>query len=122
MKIAIVGSRQRDEFNYEVANIRKALFDVMHEHGLEKKDVTIISGGCKKGADRFAEYVAYDNGFKITIYHADWDTHGKAAGPIRNSMIVEDCDMVIALMAIGSKGTLDTVKKAKAAGKKVIEL
>jgi len=52
-------------------------------------------------------------------FPADWDKHGKAAGPIRNTEMIEDGrpDVVIAFTydLPSSKGTADTVKKAKKA-------
>lgn len=55
------------------------------------KKTTIIHGGCR-GADAIAGEVAAELGFSVAVFPADWKTHGKAAGPIRNEqMIVEAC-------------------------------
>ncbi len=55
-------------------------------------------------------------------YKADWATHGKAAGPIRNQQMLDEGkpDLVIAFP--GGKGTAHMVKIAKEAGVKVIEV
>jgi hypothetical protein len=59
----------------------------------------------------------------ITIHHPDWKKEPRAAGFIRNSRIADDCDVLLALVAKDRKGgTEDTVKKARAHGKKVILL
>lgn len=49
-------------------------------------------------------------------YPADWEKHGRAAGPIRNEkmLIVGTPDMVLAFP--GGRGTADMIRKAEAAG------
>lgn len=49
-----------------------------------------------------------------------WKDHGKAAGPIRNQLMLDDFkpDLVVAFP--GGKGTADMVKKAQDAGVTVI--
>ena len=75
--------------------------------------ITIISGGAR-GADMLAEAWAEEYGFNKIIHHADWDTHGKSAGFIRNQqMIDENPDLVIAFWDGKSKGTKHTLGLAK---------
>ena len=50
---------------------------------------------------------------------ADWERYGRAAGPKRNKLIVDAADVVIAFPSLYSKGTLNTIKLAKKAGKQV---
>ena len=46
---------------------------------------------------------------------ADWTKHGKAAGPIRNQKMLDECpDLVVAFP--GGKGTADMVRRAMKAG------
>jgi hypothetical protein len=51
---------------------------------------------------------------------ADWTRHGKVAGFLRNTTIVESADVVVAFWGERSRGTGNTVAKARAAGKKVL--
>ena len=53
---------------------------------------------------------------------ADWKKYGKSAGCRRNALMLRDgCpDFVVAFP--GGRGTADMVKKAKAAGVRVIEV
>ena len=76
---------------------------------------TIIHGGAS-GADTIAGEYAKLNGFPCEVYPADWATHGRSAGPIRNrQMIVEGRpDVVLALH--GGKGTQNMIKQATSAG------
>lgn len=51
------------------------------------KDTEIIHGACR-GADVLAGDVAKELGFKVREFPADWETHGKAGGPIRNEQMI----------------------------------
>jgi hypothetical protein len=78
-------------------------------------DITTLIHGGASGADYLAYQWAVDNSVDVKCYEADWKTHGKAAGPIRNKYMLEDGkpDMVIAFP--GGKGTANMVKLAKEA-------
>lgn len=81
---------------------------------------TIISGHAK-GADQMAEMWADERGVKVELYPADWDTHGKTAGPIRNQEMLDfgKPDMVIAFPTKNSRGTWDMVRRTNKAGVKL---
>ena len=104
-KIGIVGTRSRNtekDFN-KVYNA----FDKIYEDG-----DWIVSGGCPKGGDYFAELIAKKKGVPILIFYPNWIKYKKAAGFIRNTYIAEESDILIACVAndrIG--GTEDTIKK-----------
>jgi len=106
MKLAIVGSR--DYFDYDV-------FKETLDHYLKKKQITptrIISGGAP-GVDSLARRWAKENDIVMTEHFADWHTHGPAAGPIRNALIIKDAEGVIAFWDKKSPGTKDSIEKAK---------
>ncbi len=52
-------------------------------------------------------------------YRADWDKHGRAAGPMRNAQMAHDCDAVIAIWDGRSRGTLSMITEAAKLGKPV---
>lgn len=86
-------------------------------------DVTIVHGACPTGADVIAEDWAVVNWVVFERHPADWDKHGKAAGPIRNQEMVDlGADVCLAFPLPGSKGTRDCMAKARAAGIPVIEV
>lgn len=97
------------------------------EHGNDMpKDVTIIHGACQdrrgrlKGADGFADDWAVVNWCPVLEYPADWDAHGRAAGPIRNrEMLKSKPDFVLAFE--GGRGTKDMVGAARKVGIQVYE-
>jgi hypothetical protein len=83
---------------------------------------TVIHGGAK-GADWMAHLWANSpmGARKEVVFPADWDVHGRAAGPIRNRQMIEEGrpDLVIAFP--GGRGTADMVRQAKAAGIPVVK-
>ncbi|MEU0952843.1 SLOG family protein [Streptomyces niveus] len=77
-------------------------------------------GACHSGADQFAsiwcEMGAYGEVFEIK-HPADWDTYGKAAGPIRNrEMAQAGADLCLAFPLGESRGTWNCVNECKKAG------
>ena len=113
--IGIVGSRRRDsDADYEAC---LTAFEVEYHLGDR-----IVSGGCPRGGDRFAEAIAKSRGLTITIHYPDWNgPAGKGAGFVRNSRIAEDCDVLIAVVAADRKGgTEDTVRKATKLAKRIV--
>lgn len=106
MKRIIVtgGRRYRD-----TATIRRVL-----EEYHQTPPPTLVHGGAP-GADSEAACVGYLLGWIVEAHPADWQRHGRAAGPIRNQQMVDSgADLVIAFP--GGRGTADMVRRARAAG------
>ena len=78
------------------------------------KDI-IITGGCR-GVDRVAHDYARRYFCDTEVYEADWDKHGKAAGPIRNRKMAEDADQLVAIWDGKSRGTKNMIDEALKAG------
>lgn len=92
------------------------------EHGNDMpKDVTIIHGKCPTGADSFADDWAVVNWCGLETFKADWDRHKRAAGPIRNSLMLKDGKPDFVLAFPGGRGTDDMVSKARKASVQVYE-
>ena len=85
------------------------------------KDLLIINGAAD-GVDKASTDWAIINFVPFKEYKADWKTHGKAAGPIRNQQMLdtEKPDVVIAFP--GGKGTRDMINRANKANIRVIEV
>lgn len=66
----------------------------------------IVTGDCKTGADRMARFWARKHKIPLVVYYADWDKHGKAAGPMRNQEM-SDHMPTIGVAFEGGKGTRD---------------
>lgn len=79
--------------------------------------VTLVHGNCPIGADALAEQYAIARGWQPEPVSANWTEHGLRAGPLRNQLMVDlGADLVLAFPLPGSKGTWDTVRRARAAG------
>ena len=91
-RIGIVGSRRRNHYDDKMV-VENKFFSVYEEGDW------IVSGGCPKGGDRFAEMIAKENGIPILIFHPDWARFGKGAGFIRNGEIAKYSDILIACVA-----------------------
>jgi glycosyltransferase involved in cell wall biosynthesis len=107
-RIAIVGSRDYPRLADVAAYVNRLPMNAV-----------IVSGGAK-GVDSAAENAAKARRMKVVVYLPDWDTHGKAAGFIRNREIVNACDRLVAFSHNESRGTANSVKLAMDAGKPVI--
>ena len=78
----------------------------------------IVHGGAK-GADRLAAIYAREYFYKSEAFPADWDTHGKAAGPIRNQEMAEYADVLVAVWDGKSRGTKNMIETALKEGLEV---
>jgi hypothetical protein len=112
MRILVCGGRDfRDPFRTFDASLER----IENRYGFD----LLIEGGAP-GADRMARLWAKKRGIPIQTYRADWQAHGRAAGPIRNRQMLEEGrpDLVVAFP--GERGTADMVCQARAAGINVI--
>jgi hypothetical protein len=107
LTIAIVGGRDFSDYNAVKTFILSTI-------KLNRRDI-ICSGGAQ-GADSLGEQFADEFHLKKLIYKADWNKHGKAAGPLRNTDIVNSSDVVFAFPDPNSRGTYDTIRKAEQKG------
>ena len=111
MKVIIAGGR---DFNqYEVL---KDYCDKMLSQ--QSSSIEIVSGTAK-GADQLGERYAKERGYPIKRFPADWDKHGKAAGPLRNKEMADYATALIAFWDEQSKGTKNMIETAKSLGLKV---
>jgi hypothetical protein len=105
--IGIIGSRRRTSLK-DYYKVRDAFLSI-YENG-----DSIVSGGCTRGGDEFAERIAKSEEVPITIHYAQWGIHGRAAGFIRNGDIAGQSDVIIACVSKDrTGGTEDTLKKFK---------
>ena len=107
MKVIIAGGR--DFHNYELL---KEKCDVILGRQTE---IEIVSGKAK-GADKLGEQYAEEKGYPVTLFPADWDEHGKAAGFRRNLEMANYADCLIAFWDGKSKGTKMMIELAEQKG------
>lgn len=92
MKVIIAGSRTIEDYTL--------ILESMSGVG-----ATEIVSGCARGVDTLGEMWASNHFISIKQFPADWDTHGKSAGYIRNSEMADYADFLVALWDGESKGT-----------------
>lgn len=107
MQLAVIGSRTFDDFDLMVTTLDKF------------PNPTIISGGAR-GADQLAARYARLRNAPLIEYLPDWNKHGKAAGFIRNQLIVDAADAVIAFWDGQSRGTAHSIDLARKARKRLL--
>lgn len=117
MKILVTGGR---DFS-AMEDLEKCL-DYFNEKCAQESIPLFIGHGDAKGADFYAKLWAVNNNVPQTPYPADWVTHGKAAGPIRNSQMLSLFQPDLCVACPGGNGTADMVKKCLKAGVPVLQL
>jgi hypothetical protein len=108
MRTIIAGSRTCDNLAYLYHALRKCGW----------LPSVVISGGAK-GADRLGEVWATHANRPLEVYPADWDKHGKKAGYLRNELMAEQAEALIALWDGESRGTKHMIDVARLSGLKV---
>ena len=98
MKLAVTGGRNQNL----TEGAEQLLARVVEVFGVEQ----LLHGDCR-GLDRQAALWAQDHGVPVVAYPADWNRHGRAAGPIRNSLMAKEADAVLAFP--GGKGAASMV-------------
>lgn len=110
--VAVTGGR-----NYnDRGKVWKSLDALVEIHG----DVRLVVGDCS-GADQLAREWADERGIHKDVFVADWDKHGRAAGPIRNKVMVDfGFDLLLAFP--GGFGTANMIKQTEKQGVRVKEI
>jgi hypothetical protein len=111
MRILITGSRDWTDAD----SIKTAISDTWVSHG--RPPVVTVVHGCARGADTIAGGFARAIGWNVEEHPAAWDTRGRAAGPIRNSeMVNAGADVCLAFIRNGSRGASNCADLAERAG------
>ena len=110
MKLAIIGTRN-PSISYE--EFKEKLGQVI----FYKVDA-VVSGGAA-GIDAFAKRYAEANSLPLTEHLPDYEIYGRRAPLMRNTLIVDDADRMIAFPSGESNGTYDSIRKMEKAGKRV---
>lgn len=111
--LGIVGSRHYTNYGEFISVVNQIVY-------IYGTPANIVSGGhldkygnTKPGADTLAWKYSVENNINMIEYEADWDKYGRAAGPMRNKLIVKDSNVILAFVAPTSTGTLNTISIAK---------
>ena len=112
MRVLVCGGRDY----FKPAQVWRAL-DKLHA----ERPITALMQGGAVGADTLAkEWAATKPAIERFVCHAEWEKHGRKAGPIRNARMLEwKPDLVVAFP--GGTGTANMMQQARAAGVDVFE-
>lgn len=114
MTILVTGSREWKDSEF----IKRVLSEYVNYD--THRDITLIHGGAR-GVDTMCDIFARRWGWKVVEMKADWDSHGKAAGAIRNNAMLDlQPDVVLAFWDGRSRGTEQCFNEANRRGLKVV--
>lgn len=83
----------------------------------------ILIHGDARGADRLShEWAKARHVNDVIKYPANWDEHGRSAGPIRNRFMLTDGQPHVIVAFEGGRGTADMIQQGKKAGVPVYEV
>lgn len=105
MNIAIVGGRDFSDYTL----LKESILSYISIYGVLDN---IVSGGAK-GADTLAAQFATEIGIPLLVFKPDYQKYGRGATLVRNTQIIENADVVFAFWDGKSKGTKDSITKAK---------
>ena len=105
MNIAIVGGRDFNDYTL----LKESILAYIDAH---EKPENIVSGGAKR-ADTLVAQFAAEMGIPLLIFKPDYQKYGRGATLVRNTKIIENAEVVFAFWDGQSKGTKDSIKKAK---------
>jgi hypothetical protein len=80
-----------------------------------------VCGGAE-GVDTEGQHWASHYNVPVKIFRADWDKHGKAAGPIRNKQMAEYGDVLLLIWDGESRGSANMKKQMQGLNKPVYEV
>lgn len=109
-RVIIAGTRSFGDYPLLCASCDRCLSQKSKTHNI------IVVSGTARGADRMGEQYAHERGYQLRQYPADWNSHGKAAGVIRNAEMANNADALIAFWDGQSRGTLNMIETARRKG------
>ena len=106
MRVIIAGSRSIVRPEPVIEAVRLSGFAITE----------VVSGACPHGVDAQGEWLAHQIGLPVTRFPADWKSHGKRAGPLRNAEMARYAQALVAVWDGRSRGTADMIRQAHALG------
>lgn len=116
-RVLVCGGRDYD--NRE--RVRRTL-DAALKAAQSAGKVAVIIHGNARGADLLADQYARERSLKVLSFPADWNLHGRRAGPIRNIKMLTESQPHVIIAFKGGNGTAHMVRIGKEAGVPVYEV
>ena len=107
----------------QVERLNRILDKAFEAATLAERSLVLIHGGAK-GADALSGVWASMRKDRVEerVYPADWKTHGRGAGPIRNRLMLTSESPHVIVAFPGGNGTADMIRQGKKAGVPVYEV
>lgn len=109
------------EDSRQLDRLRRTL-DAALEAARSAGKVAVIIHGNARGADLLADQYARERSLKVIPFPADWNLHGRRAGPIRNIKMLTESQPHVIIAFKGDKGTAHMMKIGREAGVPVYEV
>lgn len=113
MKVIIAGTRYKDKVNKIPFDDFKLIVEAVERSGFE---ITEVVCGMAIGVDKLGEQWAIANNIPVKEMPANWNAHGKAAGPIRNRQMAEYADAAVVVwdgVSAGSRNMINEMIRKK---------
>ena len=106
-RVIVAGTRTFDDYEFLCYHCDYFLSEMR-----KKRRIVIVSGRAN-GADQMGERYARERGYSLRTYPANWERYGKRAGPIRNELMAQNADALIAYWDGRSPGTMNMIDMAR---------
>lgn len=113
MKLIIAGSRTLSVSEDQILTF-------LNQHNIP--EVTEVVCGMAKGIDSSGHDWAVTYEIPVAKFPADWNAHGKAAGPIRNKQMAEYADALLLIWDGESRGSKNMRSEMQKLNKPVYEV
>lgn len=110
IRLGVTGGRDYGN----AVHVAEALNELHKQFGI----AVLVEGGAH-GLDTLARFWAKGRRIAVETHPADWDKHGKAAGPIRNEEMANAIDALAVFP--GGRGTADMRRRAERKGLPIYE-
>ncbi|MDO7874359.1 DUF2493 domain-containing protein [Hymenobacter sp. ASUV-10] len=114
MHLAVIGSRHFADYAFLAATL-----DGLQVAGLLPVISTIVSGGAR-GADALAARYARERGLPLVEFTPDYARYGRRAPLVRNQLIVDAAEALVAFHDGLSRGTRHALRQTRRRGLKPI--
>jgi len=105
MRVIVAGGRHFQDYGLLTVKLNSIL------SATPKAEIEIVSGGAP-GADSLGAKYAKENNIPYRYFEANWQAHGKAAGPIRNEEMAKYATHCVCFWDGESKGTKSMIELA----------
>ena len=120
-RILVCGGRDYGCEDGQLNRLRRTL-DAALEAAQSAGKVAVIIHGNARGADLLADQYAREKSIRVVSFPADWKTHGRRAGPIRNIKMLTESQPHVIIAFKGGNGTAHMMKIGREAGVPVYEV